>query len=189
MVAAVCGIKMTSWDLLGKSVGSPSSPICSSGRRRTSLGRPPSSWRAGKLKIGLDPEEDVEIVRRVREAVGSGIRVRADVNGPWMPGTARRQLHRLAAYDLEYVKQPLLTTTSSATRSSAAGRPFRSRSTMTVARTATCVDTERPFRRTGNGGEVGSTERRAVGCRIAWGEAFRHHCHEVEGKASRPEPY
>ncbi len=65
-------------------------------------------YRTIKLKIGLDPEEDIKIVRRVREAVGATIRVRADVNGAWTPGTARRQLHRLAAYDLEYVEQPLV---------------------------------------------------------------------------------
>jgi glucarate dehydratase len=60
-----------------------------------------------KLKIGMGEESDIETVRVVREAVGPKIRIRADVNGAWTIGTAKRQLRKLERYDLEYIEQPL----------------------------------------------------------------------------------
>jgi len=44
--------------------------------------------------------------KAVRQAVG-GRDLRADVNGAWTPGTARRMLERLRPYDLQYIEQPL----------------------------------------------------------------------------------
>jgi L-rhamnonate dehydratase len=126
MVAAWCGVEMACWDLLGKSAGLPIYRFLGGAYRREIpliaylfIRKPEEvareaaefvarGYRTIKLKIGLDPEQDIEIVRRVREAVGPTVRVRADVNGAWTPGTARRQLHRLAPYDLEYVEQPLM---------------------------------------------------------------------------------
>ncbi len=65
-------------------------------------------FRTIKLKIGVDERSDVPIVKAVREAVGPDIRIRADVNGAWTPGTAKRMISRLAPFDLEYVEQPLV---------------------------------------------------------------------------------
>jgi L-alanine-DL-glutamate epimerase-like enolase superfamily enzyme len=47
-------------------------------------------------------------VRAVREAVGSGPRIRVDANQAWAPGAAKTIIARLAEYELEYVEQPTL---------------------------------------------------------------------------------
>lgn len=59
-----------------------------------------------KIKIGVSHESDIPLVEAVRAVVGT-CDIRADVNGAWTPGTARRQLARLAPFDLAYVEQPL----------------------------------------------------------------------------------
>lgn len=61
-----------------------------------------------KIKVGArDIDEDVERLRAVRDAVGPGVALRADVNGAWTRDEAEDALHRLADLDLEYVEQPL----------------------------------------------------------------------------------
>jgi L-rhamnonate dehydratase len=59
-----------------------------------------------KVKIGMSPESDLEIVRAARTAAPQA-KLRADVNGAWTMGTAKRMLRQLEQYDLEYVEQPL----------------------------------------------------------------------------------
>jgi o-succinylbenzoate synthase len=61
-----------------------------------------------KLKIGVrDPDEDIERVRAVRDAVGSGVTLRADANGAWDYTTARDALVDLAEVGVAYVEQPV----------------------------------------------------------------------------------
>lgn len=64
-------------------------------------------FRSFKLKVGLDPEQDVALVRKAREVLGPAVNLRVDPNGAWTPAMARRMLARLAPYDLQYVEQPL----------------------------------------------------------------------------------
>jgi L-alanine-DL-glutamate epimerase-like enolase superfamily enzyme len=59
-----------------------------------------------KIKIGVGMASDVPLVEAVRRVIGERD-LRADVNGAWTPGTARRQLAKLASFDLSYVEQPL----------------------------------------------------------------------------------
>ncbi|KYH26836.1 D-gluconate/D-galactonate dehydratase [Halalkalicoccus paucihalophilus] len=62
-----------------------------------------------KCKVGArSVVEDVERVRVIREAVGSGPAIRLDANGGWSREEAARALDELAEYDLEYVEQPLV---------------------------------------------------------------------------------
>ena len=64
--------------------------------------------RAVKVKIGARPlDVDLECVRAIRRAVGPAIEIRADANGGWDRGTARRALDALADLDVAYVEQPL----------------------------------------------------------------------------------
>ncbi|GAB6877877.1 enolase C-terminal domain-like protein [Halorubrum gandharaense] len=64
--------------------------------------------RAVKVKIGARPlEADLERVRAIRRAVGPAVEIRADANGGWDRGTARRALDALADLDVAYVEQPL----------------------------------------------------------------------------------
>ncbi|WP_410764709.1 mandelate racemase/muconate lactonizing enzyme family protein [Haloferax sp. DFSO60] len=61
-----------------------------------------------KVKVGArDPTDDIERLRAVRDAVGSDISIRADVNGAWDRWTADEFLSGVADFDLEYLEQPL----------------------------------------------------------------------------------
>lgn len=126
MVAALAGVELAMWDLIGKAAGQPLHQLWGGAFRQRVEAiaylhvKPPNEmareardfagrgFRTIKLKIGMDPDSDVAIVRAVREAVGPGIEVRADVNGSWTPGTARRQITKLEPFDLQYVEQPLV---------------------------------------------------------------------------------
>ena len=61
-----------------------------------------------KIKIGArSVAEDVERLRRVRDAIGPEITLRADANGAWSREEAERAFEQLGPLDLEYVEQPL----------------------------------------------------------------------------------
>lgn len=48
-------------------------------------------------------------VGAIRDAVGPNIQIRLDMNGAWDVETAVTTIRRLAAYDIEYVEQPVAT--------------------------------------------------------------------------------
>jgi L-alanine-DL-glutamate epimerase-like enolase superfamily enzyme len=64
--------------------------------------------QAMKMRIGRpSAAEDVERVRRLREAIGPGVHLLADVNQGWDEPTALRVGRRLEAYDLYWLEEPL----------------------------------------------------------------------------------
>ena len=63
--------------------------------------------RTLKLKIGRDPDVDVERVQAVRSAVGQSIRIRVDANAGYTAMTVLRLLDQLSSVDIEYVEQPV----------------------------------------------------------------------------------
>src|SRR5712691_563299 len=64
--------------------------------------------RTIKIKVGVDPDRDVEMVRRIRETVGPNIALCCDANqGYRTPGEAIRTLRRMERYDLIYFEQPV----------------------------------------------------------------------------------
>lgn len=123
-VMAIAAVEMAMWDALGRRAGLPlwalwgglwrgrveasaylfvSDPriVAEEARRFLDLGH-----ETFKIKIGVSRASDVPLVEAVRRQVAARD-VRADVNGAWTPGTAKRQLAQLAPYDLAYVEQPL----------------------------------------------------------------------------------
>jgi len=64
-------------------------------------------YNSFKLKVGLDPELDVALVRKAREVLGASVNLRVDPNGAWTPATAKRMIAKLAPFDLQYIEQPL----------------------------------------------------------------------------------
>lgn len=60
-----------------------------------------------KLKVGEDREADVALVRRLRERLGPGVRLRADANQGYDESDAVRFLREVAPYDLELLEQPV----------------------------------------------------------------------------------
>jgi len=64
-----------------------------------------------KMKAGLDPERDVELVRRLREAVGPDATIRVDANeGYDLPSEAARVIRAMNEHDIAYMEQPVADT-------------------------------------------------------------------------------
>ena len=59
------------------------------------------------IKVGIDLEEDLAVIKRVREAIGPECRLRIDPNENWTVGTAARLFRHLEEYDLELVEDPI----------------------------------------------------------------------------------
>lgn len=61
-----------------------------------------------KIKVGRPRfEEDLEILKAVRDAAGSDIKVRIDVNGKWGLDCAVKNLKQLEDLSIEYAEQPV----------------------------------------------------------------------------------
>lgn len=61
-----------------------------------------------KLKVGLEPERDVQTVRLVRELVGDGVDITVDANQGWPDAkTAIRTIQRMEPYRVLFVEQPV----------------------------------------------------------------------------------
>jgi len=65
-------------------------------------------FKALKVKVGVDPEEDFERVREIREAVGSDIAIRLDANQGWTVPQAIKVLKRLEPFNIECAEQPII---------------------------------------------------------------------------------
>ncbi|NHN89777.1 mandelate racemase/muconate lactonizing enzyme family protein [Acetobacter conturbans] len=64
-------------------------------------------FTALKIRIGNDPEEDIAKFRWVRDRFHDDVDLAADANGAWSLDQASHTLDRLAAFNLEYIEQPL----------------------------------------------------------------------------------
>jgi muconate cycloisomerase len=61
-----------------------------------------------KIKVGVDPARDVEIVRQVRDAVGPKVDLCVDANNGYAtPREAIRSLRAMEPYRLKYAEQPV----------------------------------------------------------------------------------
>lgn len=64
--------------------------------------------RTIKIKVGVEPMRDIEIVRRVRGAVGDQVKLCVDANeGYATPGQAISAIRRMEKFDLLYAEQPV----------------------------------------------------------------------------------
>jgi len=60
-----------------------------------------------KMKAGRDPQEDLGMVRAIREAVGDQLALRVDPNTGYSAEVALQLARDLEPYDLEYFEQPM----------------------------------------------------------------------------------
>jgi len=122
---ALDAITMAIWDLMGKALGKPLYKLWGGAFRKRIpfwgwVHRAPLDRMADEakdlvkegyktlyIKVGIDPKQDVEAVRVMRETVGDEVEIRVDANQAWSPGTAVRIIKRMEAYDLEMVEQPV----------------------------------------------------------------------------------
>ena len=59
------------------------------------------------IKAGIEIEEDLAVIKAVREAIGPQCKLRIDPNENWTVGTAARLFRHLERYDLELVEDPV----------------------------------------------------------------------------------
>jgi muconate cycloisomerase len=123
---ARAAVEMALWDLGGRALGVPVHRLLG-GRVRD---RVPLSWslavadpeaeidearakvarghRIFKIKTAARPvAEDVERIRRLRDACGSGVSLRVDANQGWNRSTALQAIRALAPYGIDFVEQPV----------------------------------------------------------------------------------
>ncbi|HET8576523.1 MAG TPA: enolase C-terminal domain-like protein [Methylomirabilota bacterium] len=123
---AKASVEMAAYDLAGRSLGLPVWALLG-GRARDrvpvthSIGLLPIEEAAAecvqvvkegirtiKLKVGVEPARDVEIVHRVREAVGPDVDLCVDANQGWAsPREAIRMLQAMEPCRLKYAEQPV----------------------------------------------------------------------------------
>lgn len=118
-------VEMALWDIAGKALGKPVYELLG-GKVREFV---PTKWSvsgveptkaaeialwaveqgfiAMKVKVGIDPDQDVARVKAVREAVGPNIKLGVDANGGWPSDIAVKTIERLCVYDIAFVEQPV----------------------------------------------------------------------------------
>ena len=64
-------------------------------------------FKALKVKVGVNPEEDVERIRLIREAVGENIQIRIDANQGWTPRQAIKVLNKIEKFNIQFAEQPV----------------------------------------------------------------------------------
>lgn len=123
---AKASVEMAAYDLAGRSLGVPVH-ILLGGRVREAIPVTHSigllaieeavtecaqvvneGIRTVKIKVGVEPQRDVEIVRQVREAVGPDVDLCVDANqGYSSPAEAIQTIKAMEPYRLKYVEQPV----------------------------------------------------------------------------------
>src|SRR5437588_2478429 len=126
---ALATIDVALWDLAGKRAETPLSILLGGAKDRVLIYNTHVGWlnrpldemvklctqavkkdgfRALKLKVGKeDPKEDRERVARVREAVGTKVKLMIDANQSWTIDDAMRRLKLLEEFNLIWIEEPL----------------------------------------------------------------------------------
>jgi L-alanine-DL-glutamate epimerase-like enolase superfamily enzyme len=122
--AAKASIDMALHDILGKTARRPLFMLMGGYRTEVftdiTLGiKPPEEmakdaakavgkgFKALKVKVGVNPTEDVERIRLIRDAVGDEIEVRLDANQGWTANQALRVLNKIEKLNIQFAEQPV----------------------------------------------------------------------------------
>ncbi len=123
---AKASLDMAAYDLAGRQWGLPVHRLLGGAVRKTipvahSIGLIPfdeaerevakviqEGIRAIKIKVGVDPERDVEMVKRIRAVVGTQATICIDANqGYATPGMAIRTYRKIESCEIAYFEQPV----------------------------------------------------------------------------------
>ncbi|WP_102223875.1 mandelate racemase/muconate lactonizing enzyme family protein [Acidimangrovimonas sediminis] len=146
-ITALSGIDVALWDIKGKHFGVPVSTLLG-GRWRESVrayatgsfkrdgvdrvednaaemaGHHAAGFHAGKIKIGFGVEEDLRVIRAVREAIGPDMRLMIDANHGYNLSEALSLGHRAAEYGIDWFEEPVIPEALSSYRAVRAGQPI-----------------------------------------------------------------
>ena len=122
---AFAGIDMALWDLCGQECGQPIHRLfggkvrdrvnyycylewgpASDVHRQGREGRE-SGYTVFYLKVGINLEEELDMVRALREAIGPQLKIRLDANGAWGINEALRNIERFDRYGIDFMEQPV----------------------------------------------------------------------------------
>ncbi len=119
------GIEMALWDIAGKAAGQPlyrllGGPVREFVPTKFSISglEPDSSagiamwayeqgFRSMKVKVGIEPIQDIARVAAVREAIGPDVRLGVDANGGWSVPTAVETIRRVEELGVFFAEQPV----------------------------------------------------------------------------------
>ncbi len=146
-VAALSGIDIALWDIKGKHFGVPVSTLLG-GCFRTSVkayatgsfkrdgvdrvednasemaGHRDAGFHACKIKIGFDPDEDLRVIKAVREAIGPGMKLMIDANHGYDAVEAVRVGRAAAEYGVDWFEEPVVPEQLGAYRAVRVGQPI-----------------------------------------------------------------
>jgi L-alanine-DL-glutamate epimerase-like enolase superfamily enzyme len=123
---ATAALEMAMWDITGKAAGVPLHVLFGGAVRdqvpyywyMTVLDRTPQGVRKQAregyergfktlyMKIGFDIDDDIRLIREIRDEVGPGVGIRVDPNEGWSAFDALRALRELEDVGLEFVEEP-----------------------------------------------------------------------------------
>ena len=119
------GVEMAMWDIIGKAAKQPLYKLLGGAVRKkvelaACMGIRPydeaktiarqyleEGFTTLKTKAGREPEEDLNMVRGIRDGVGDKLKLRIDPNQGYSPDKAFPLARDLEKYNLEYFEQPM----------------------------------------------------------------------------------
>ncbi|MEK1932795.1 MAG: mandelate racemase/muconate lactonizing enzyme family protein [Pararhizobium sp.] len=146
-ITALSGIDIALWDIKGKHFDVPVSTLLG-GRFRTSVkayatgsfkrdgvdrvednasemaGHRHAGFHACKIKIGFDPDEDLRVIKAVREAIGPGMKLMIDANHGYDTIEAVRVGRAAAEYGVDWFEEPVVPEQLGAYRAVRVGQPI-----------------------------------------------------------------
>jgi L-alanine-DL-glutamate epimerase-like enolase superfamily enzyme len=123
--SAVAAFDMALYDILGKVAGLPLFRLFGGDKTRfetditTGIDTPAAmaeetkgyagrGYHTLKVKVGLNPDDDIARIQAIREAIGSDINLRIDANQGWTVPQAIYALRHMEKFRIQLVEQPVL---------------------------------------------------------------------------------
>jgi len=122
--SAKSAIDMALWDIKGKRLSVPVYQLVGGKEKNISLAyvlgegipeemselavqKVEEGFKTLKVKVGLNPDKDIESIKLIRKAIGENINIRIDANQGYTVKTAIQTIERMSEYSIEYVEQPV----------------------------------------------------------------------------------